>query len=296
MRASWWDYAREAFNAKPIGMFVPPNWVMLAAFGLAGYLHDPGWLVIGAGLELGYLGLLTTHPRFQRFVAGKIGASTTSDAQQRLQALVSVLPDLDKRRYTQLAQRCESILHQQFHGDTSAPGYISQSDSLGRLTWMYLRLLVTRQGIHRVLKEAPRSPTEPPPVPGTQNAQKLDQRRADLKRRLEDPALADELRRSLTSQLELVEQRLVRRGEADQKLAFLDAEIARIEEHVELIREQAVLSSDPEHFSSRIDELGATLGSTGQWIADQQQTLGAMDDLIAEPPPLTMQTRARELN
>jgi hypothetical protein len=65
---------------------------------------------------------------------------------------------------------------------------------------------------------------------------------------------------------------------------------------VELIREQAVLSTDPEHFSQRIDEISATLGSTGQWIADQQQALGAMDDLIAEPPPLTTPGRARESN
>jgi hypothetical protein len=57
-----------------------------------------------------------------------------------------------------------------------------------------------------------------------------------------------------------------------------------------------VLSTDPEHFSQRIDEISATLGATGQWIAEQQQTLGAMDDLIAEPPPLTAQGRARETN
>ena len=96
--------------------------------------------------------------------------------------------------------------------------------------------------------------------------------------------------------MELLEQRVARRGEADSKLAFLDAELARIEEQVELIREQAVLSTDPEHFSQRIDEISATLGATGQWIAEQQQTLGAMDDLISEPPPLTAQGRAREMN
>ena len=44
----------------------------------------------------------------------------------------------------------------------------------------------------------------------------------------------------------------------------------------------------------RIDEISATLGSTGQWIADQQQTIGAMDDLISEPPPLASQTRVRQ--
>ena len=297
MKASFWDYVREAFSARPIGMFVAPNWVGLAAVGLAGYLHDPGWFAIGAGLELGYLTLLATHPRFQRFVSGKLSAGGSLEGERRLEALVAMLPDADKRRYAMLAQRCQAILEQQFPGQQDAPGFAAQSDSLGRLTWMYLRLLVTRQAIQRVVREgAPvRSPGDPPPIPGSSGSHRIEQKIADLERRLLDASMTDDLRRSLTSQLDLLRQRVARRAEADQKLAFLDAELSRIEEQVELIREQAVLSTDPEHFSQRIDEISATLGSTGQWIAEQQQALGAMDDLISEPPPLATQTRAREL-
>jgi hypothetical protein len=63
---------------------------------------------------------------------------------------------------------------------------------------------------------------------------------------------------------------------------------------VELIREQAALSTDPELLSRRIDAIAATLGTTGQWIRDQQQVYGAMDDLLSEPPPLLPDARARE--
>jgi hypothetical protein len=302
MKPSLWDYLREAFNARPIGMFFPPNWAMLGGFGLAaGYFRMPEFLVLGAGVELGYLLLLGTNTRFQRFVAGKLGAAGTRQVEARWEKLVASLPDTDRRRYATLAQRCQSVLEQQFHDDTSAPGFNSQSDSLGRLTWMYLRLLVTRQGIQRVLREgAVRSPGDPPPVPGTgapgMSISGLEKRLAELKRRLADPSIGDDLRRSLEGQADLLEQRVARRAEADSKLAFLDAELARIEEQVELIREQAVLSTDPDHLSQRIDEISATLGTTGEWIADQQKTIGAMDDLIAEPPPLAAQTRARELN
>ena len=314
MRPSLWDYVREAFNARPIGMFLPPNWAMLGAFGLAGALHDPGWLMLGAGVELGYLLVLGTNTRFQRFVAGKLSAGGNNEAERKLAALFSTLPDADRRRHQALAQRCQSILQQQFHDDTLAPGYASQSDSLSRLTWMYLRLLVTRQAILRVIREGGgRAPGDPPPVPiggttapvlrpptvpqyGSGSRPGLEQRLAELKRRLADETLSDDLRRSLEGQAQLLEQRVARRGEADGKLAFLDAELTRIEEQVELIREQAVLSTDPERLSERIDEISATLGSTGEWIADQQKTIGALDDLIAEPPPLSSQTRARESN
>jgi hypothetical protein len=293
MKPSFFQYLRAAFNARPIGMFIPPNWVGLALFGLLGATQNQGWLAIGAGAELAYLTLLATHPRFQRFVAGTLSLDASGDAQRRADQLTASLSDADKRRYSTLRQRCLSILDQQFRGEAGAPGYAAQSDSLGRLTWMYLRLLATRQAIVRVMRE-PARPGEPPPLPASQATQRLEARRAELRQRLADPTLNADLRHSLTGQVELLEQRLARRGEADQKLAFLDAELARIEEQVELIREQAVLSSDPEHFSQRIDEISATLGATGQWISDQQQTLGAMDDLISEPPPLTAQSNARE--
>ena len=64
-----WDYIKAAFNARPLGMFVAPNWVGLAAFGLLG-LVNPGLWIIGAAAELSYLFLLANNKRFQRYVAG----------------------------------------------------------------------------------------------------------------------------------------------------------------------------------------------------------------------------------
>jgi len=122
----------------------------------------------------------------------------------------------------------------------------------------------------------------------------LDQRRSALKRQAADESAAPELRRSLEGQIEILEQRIEQRRQAENKLTYIDAELARIEEQVELIREQAALSTDPELLSRRIDEITATLGGTGQWIRDQQRVYGAMEDLMSEPPPLTPDARARE--
>ena len=108
--------------------------------------------------------------------------------------------------------------------------------------------------------------------------------------------VSDELRRSLEGQLEILRQRQQQRADAERKLAFIDAELERIAQQVELIREQAALSTDPELLSQRIDEITATLGTTGQWIRDQQQVFGAMEDLLTEPPPLSPDARAREIH
>jgi hypothetical protein len=54
--------------------------------------------------------------------------------------------------------------------------------------------------------------------------------------------------------------------------------LTRIQEQVELVREQAVLSADAETISQRIDQVTATLGSTSQWVSDQQKIYGAVED------------------
>ena len=82
--------------------------------------------------------------------------------------------------------------------------------------------------------------------------------------------------------------------DGERKLVFIDAELDRIAQQVELIREQAALLTDPELLSHRIDEITATLGTTGQWIRDQQNVYGAMEDLLTEPPPLAVDARAKE--
>ena len=122
----------------------------------------------------------------------------------------------------------------------------------------------------------------------------LRKRVSALERQQSDASLTEELRRSLGGQLDILKQRLLQRTDAERKLTYIDAELERIQQQVELIREQAALSTDPELLSQRIDEITATLGTTGQWIRDQQQVYGAMEDLLTDPPPLAPDARARE--
>ena len=282
MKLGFWRYLKAAFNARPFGMLIPPNWIGIAVFGLLG-LMNPGFWVIGAGLELGYLGALVTNGRFQRAIAARHSAASEESWSGKIEELAGKLTEADQRRYVALLARCRAILEQQgFTGETRPAGLESQSTSLSRLAWLYLRLLLMRQAIDKVLVDE----TDP-------SNRRLEQRIADLRKRLSDETINDDLRRSLTSQLDLVEQRKAQRTEGGEKLAFLEAELTRIYEQVELIREQAVLSTDPELLSQRIDEIASTLGGTSQWIRDQQQVYGVLQDLVADPPPLPLQSRGK---
>lgn len=274
------DYVAAAFNARPFGMFVAPNWIGLAAFGMLGTL-DPGFWVLGAGLELGYLLTLATNQRFQRAVASQPLSASRAEWNDRINRLTGRLQSDDRERYEALAERCRTIIDLQTHGGAETPhGIESQADSLGRLSWTFLRLLVARSTIATVVVD--------------DDGGVLEARMKTLQREAADESVAADLRRSLSGQAEILAQRIEQRNEARRKQAFIDAELARIEEQVELIREQAALSSDPELLSRRIDEIAATLGGTGQWIRDQQQVYGAMEDLLTEPPPLTVDARAKE--
>ena len=39
-KRSFWSYLKAAFNARPFGMFIAPNWIGLAGFGLLGLAID----------------------------------------------------------------------------------------------------------------------------------------------------------------------------------------------------------------------------------------------------------------
>jgi hypothetical protein len=183
-------------------------------------------------------------------------------------------PD-DQARFRALESRCAAIVGQQQGQDASA-AVVAQGQGLGRLLWIYLRLLLTRHNIQQILRE----------VSGQDRA--LADRVTDIESRLKTAALSDQLRKSLVGQSEILQQRLSGQVQAREKLAFLDAEMTRIEQQAELIREQAVLTADPQVVSDRIDQVAATLGDTTQWIREQQQLYGQVEDLLTEPPPMAL--------
>ncbi len=281
MQAGFKEYIQEAFNARPLGMWVPPNWVALGVFGLLGAI-TPGFWVLGAGLELGYLYFLASHPRFQNLVKARIQSQLQKKQYRKLNDWIGKLEPEGQKRYQALEQRCRNILELLSNTETTIP-LSTQGEGLRRLLWIFLRLLLTRQSIVRALQESQMQKTET-----------LDERIKRLEDKLKNQTLNEDLRKSLSAQLDILHQRQDKQRVAKENLAFLDAELIRIQEQVELLREQAVLSTGPEVVSQRIDQIANTLGDTTQWIQEQQRIYGNVEDLLSEPPPLTLTPAERE--
>jgi len=321
MKPGFWSYVRAAFNARPLGMPIPPNWIFLAAVAMLGTI-DRGFLMLGAGVELAYLAWLSSNERFRRTVRARAGSGEDRAWQKTVERLVQQLSTFDRKRQETLDGRCRAILEDLSRAASldAGPGRPALPDasgsaaveaaagSLNRLSWMHLRLLVTRQAILEALTD--RGSDQPDEGragagrtertrggrnPGVASDRALEYLLRGLREELADETLAADLRGSLTSQAEILEQRLAHRREARERLAFLDAELARIEQQVELVREQAVGAPDADAVSRRIDDIAASLGGTATFIREQQKIYGGVSDLLAEPPPSARpQTRALE--
>jgi hypothetical protein len=267
-------YIKEAFFARPWGMWVAPNLVMLAGFALLGLVNWGLWIV-GAGLELGYLLMLATNPRFQQWVNGKDAQAAKKNTQQQIVSLLVRLGPADQTRYRQLEARCQKILGEQH--DVPAAEMQTQAEGLGKLLYVYLKLLLTRAMILRVLEGA--------------SGKSIDVRITEVQQQLKG-AGTPELQKSLGDQLEILSERKKRHGEAWDKLQFIEAELTRIEEQVELIREGMVVAADAGGLSRKIDTVGDTLGATTQWIRQQQELLGQTEDLLGDTPPVALEVPA----
>jgi hypothetical protein len=238
---------------------------------------EPGLWLLGLGAELTYLYTLSGSARFRRVVDGQEIYQQRSAWDNRVKKLVLQLFPDDQLRYRNLERRCQGIIAQQNLTDNPI-GMKAQAEGFGKFLWIYLRLLLTRQSIMRIQSD--------PLHEGDRRS--LEDRVARLQTQLNDKSITDELRKSLSSQAEILQQRLAKQAEARDKLAYLEAELVRVQEQVELIREQAALSTDPTAVSQRIDEVSASLGGTTQWISDQQQIYGKIDDMLDQPPPVAM--------
>ena len=75
-KPGFFDYITAAFNARPFGMFVAPNWIGLGAFGLLGMV-EPGFWVVGAGLELDTSAHDVYVTRTRLLVRYKVGNNVT---------------------------------------------------------------------------------------------------------------------------------------------------------------------------------------------------------------------------
>ncbi len=274
------SYIAAAFNARPFGMPIPPNWFGVAAFALLGALVNPGFWLIGAGLEGLYLWALSRNERFRATVDAEGGKQTWND---RYGSLIALLDNHARQAQENIEFRAREIVD--LLARTGATE--SQISDVRQMAWLHLKLMAARASILQVIASAEREKHD------------LDEQERRVIDRLSGTDLTDGLRRSLEQQLEVMRSRRAAHSDAQIRRELVDAELERLRQQVSLVREQALLATDEHSVASSLDALSASLNEANRWLKDQRELFAGLDDLTDEPPPAELlrpkpQSRRRE--
>ncbi|GFE78930.1 hypothetical protein GCM10011487_09300 [Steroidobacter agaridevorans] len=260
------SYLAAAFNARPFGMPVPPNWFGIAAFALLGAFVNPGLWLIGAGLEGLYLWVVSRNERFRATVdAGGKG----DDWVARYNALSYHLDEDARRRQESIEFQAREIVD--LLSRTGATEM--QKSDVRQMAWLHLKLLAARASVLQVINSAERE------------KRALEEQERRVIDRLSEDAIGDELKRSLEQQLEVLRSRRAGHADAQHRRELIEAELERLRQQVSLVREQALLATDEHSVASSLDALSASLNEANRWLKDQRELFSGLDGLTDEPPP-----------
>jgi hypothetical protein len=260
------SYLAAAFNARPLGMPIPPNWFGIATFGLLGALINPGLWLIGLGVEGFYLWTLSKNARFRATVDAAAGVTDSSAQYDNL--LAHLDSTAQSRQYeieTEAAEIVQLLQRSDAHG--------SQIGDVRQMAWLHLKLLAARAAFLEVIKVADRE------------RKSLDDEEKRCSARLA-ASVDEELRRSLEQQLEVIKSRRAAHADAERRMELVDAELGRLRQQVSLVREQALLATDENNMATSLDALSASLNEANRWLKDQRELFAGI--VMDEPPPADM--------
>jgi len=258
------SYLAAAFNARPFGMPIPPNWFGLATFGFLGAFINPGLWLIGLGVEGFYLWWLSKNHRFRNTVDAAAGFN---DNTSRYENLLAHLDSAAQSRQYEIEQEAAEIvaLLQRSEAHSSQIGDVRQ------MAWLHLKLLAARAAFAEVVAVAERE------------RKKLEEQERRCRERLAASDTDDELRRSLEQQIEVILSRRAAHADAERRMELVDAELGRLRQQVSLVREQALLATEDGNMAQSLDALSASLNEANRWLKDQRELFAGL--VMDDSPP-----------
>ncbi len=247
--------------------------------------------LIAAG-EIGYLGMLSTRPRFRKAIdARKYSQAAEVNTDEVLKQMRASLKPEAWQRFESLRNRCLTLeqLAQQFRGiqstkQTTVKDF--QTNSLERLLWMFLKLLYSLDALNLFLRGTNR----------VELAKQFESSEKELKAAQESQR-SERVTRSLQDKLDTLRQRLDNYDKTLENRDFLAIELDRIEQKVNAISEMAINSRDAADFSAQVDGITEGIAATEEAMRslDVAPVLEREDhpSLLrrATPPPLLTQRK-----
>ncbi len=280
-----WKYIKRAFlnhwNLLVFGSGV--------AVGVLSGQPDVVLPIVVAG-EVAYLGLLATHPKFQRYVEAQ---DHKNKAQQRsvknqeiMQRIIRTLPQPMHQRYENLRYRCRELA--EIARDLKQPDALDsvvdldhiRSASLDRLLWVFLRLLFTQYSLERFLETISLDAL-------SREAARLERQIADLdagQRGVHDA----KIRRALEDNLATLRERMNNANTAEANYRYVKLELDRLENKIIGLAEMAVNRQDANFISTQVDAVAESVKESERTMTELQYITG-LNDLDDQAPELLRQ-------
>jgi len=267
------------------------RWNLLAFLGSAGFAVLSGRADVALPLvlaaEAAFLGLLGTHPKFQKYVdaqqAKQQRAQGLRTRQRTLEHITRSLPRDLLDRFESLRARCREL--SQIATELKRPGMATselpleqfQEAGLDRLLWIHLRLLYTQFALSRFLEKTSESRIQ-------NDIQRLEQQIEKLPPDKDSPRWK-RVRRALEDNLETSRTRLANLDKARNNHQLVELEIDRLENKIRSLSEMAVNRQEPDFISSQVDDVASSMLETERTMNELQFATG-LDTLENEAPEL----------
>lgn len=276
---NFFDYVKAAFHQKAdvagLGP-MPVNKMLIGAVVVLG-IWNPGFWFLGIAGEALYLWMMANNKNYQKVIQASMLTVQKEMWGEKHSLVLKSLDAHSLQRYDLLVENCSGILKitGSDHLDPAAAAKDLRISGLNRLIWMFLKLLSSRLRIIDIIDRT--------------SEEELEKEIREISEKLPAAPESSPLRRSLQGTLDIQKRRMDNFLRARESLMVIESELDRIEKQVTLLREEASVSSDPEIVSLRLDGVMDSLSGTNQWMSEQNEIFGFMeesavpDDLIYKP-------------
>jgi hypothetical protein len=231
--------------------------------------------------EIAYLGGLVSRPKYRDAIDAQVHKeaqqsgtrqSTVAGSESLIEIVNSLTPS-SRQRFEALRSRClEMKSIASGVGSQSASSEDLSTPALDRLLWIFLRLLLSQQGLDRFLRST--------------NEAEIRARIEQLKTKLNSASAQEErFKHSLEDSVAVQELRLQNYKKAGENAEFVRVELDRIEAKIQALVESSVNRQDPNVLSSQIEGVAESVQSTEAAIRELQQITGVVDQM-QEPPAI----------
>lgn len=267
------DYVKEAFNLKvhvPAMGKVPVNWIAIVGIGALSLITSPYMLLIGAGLELGYLYTLSTSPRFRKLIQAVQDSKKRKEWEDKKIRILGRLSPGARAKYEELEAKCMKVINIYETASIETGRLdVSRLSILNQLLWTALRLLNSRGVILKSTKGEPKDDLK----------NKISSMEENLKNET-----SERVKKTMESTIEIMKKRLQNIETGEDKLKSIDFELMRIEEQLELLQNVAAVEGPEGSLSDKIDSIATSISETDDWMKTDRELFAPLEEEMEGPP------------